>query len=74
MDKKIKHKTKSTIFYDKDYESSDTTELKVENNLDKDGELKIGITDLGIKEATFYLNKDSIYALIELLENVEKQQ
>ena len=71
MDKKIKHKTKSTIFYDKDYESS---KLKVANNLDKDGELKIRITDLGIKEATFYLNKDSIYALIELLENVEKQQ
>ena len=71
MDKKIKHKTKSTIFYDKDYESS---KLKVANNLDKDGELKIGITDLGIKEATFFLSKDNIYALIELLENVEKQQ
>jgi hypothetical protein len=68
MDKKIKHKTKSTIFYDKDYESS---KLKVANNLDKEGELKIRITDLGIKGATFFLNKDNIYALIELLENAE---
>ena len=71
MDKKIKHKTKSTIFYDKDYESS---KLKVANNLDKDRELKIRITDLVGADATFFLNKDSIYALIELLENVEKQQ
>ena len=71
MDKKIKHKTKSTIFYDKDYESS---KLKVSNNLDKDGELKIKATNIGGDSAIFYLSKDNIYALIELLENVEKQQ
>ena len=71
MDKKIKHKTKSTIFYDKDYESS---KLKVANNLDKDGELRIKATNVVGDNAVFFLNKDSIYALIELLENVEKQQ
>ena len=71
MDKKIKHKTKSTIFYDKDYESS---KLKVENNLDEQGELKIKATDISGDSTTFYLSKDNIYALIELLENVEKQQ
>ena len=71
MDKKIKHKTKSTIFYDKDYESS---KLKVENNLDEQGELKIKATSIGGDSTIFFLNKDNIYALIELLENVEKQQ
>ena len=71
MDKKIKHKTKSTIFYDKDYESS---KLKVANNLDEQGELRIKATNVVGDNAVFFLNKDSIYALIELLENVEKQQ
>ena len=68
MEAVIKRKETKTIFYDQDHGSA---KIKVDHELDSDGELKIVAKDFTGEKVTIFLHKSQIDTLINLLKDAK---